>query len=136
LLYDCINQLIQGGITLEWKIETDRPVYLQLVEQIKLRIISGIYKTGDRLPAVRELAAEASVNPNTMQKAFNELEGGGLVVTMRTAGRYITENKDIIEKTRIDIITEYADNFLKKMELYGYSKSDVINILKGRNTDV
>jgi DNA-binding transcriptional regulator YhcF (GntR family) len=135
-LYDCINQLIQGGITLEWKIETDRPVYLQLVEQIKLRIISGIYKTGDRLPAVRELAAEASVNPNTMQKAFNELEGGGLVVTMRTAGRYITENKDIIEKTRIDIITEYADNFLKKMELYGYSKSDVINILNGRNIDV
>jgi DNA-binding transcriptional regulator YhcF (GntR family) len=85
---------------------------------------------------VRELAAEAAVNPNTMQKAFNELEGGGLVVTMRTAGRYITERKDIIEKTRIDIITEYADNFLKKMELYGYSKSDVINILKGRNTDV
>lgn len=121
---------------MEWKIETDRPVYLQLVEQIKLRIISGIYKAGDRLPAVRELAAEASVNPNTMQKAFNELEGGGLVVTMRTAGRYITENKDIIEKTRIDIITEFADDFLRKMELYGYSKSDVINILKGRNTDV
>lgn len=121
---------------MEWKFETDRPVYLQLVEQIKLRIISGVYKPGERLPPVRELAAEASVNPNTMQKAFYELEDGGLVITMRTAGRNITEDKDIIEQTRIDIITEFTDNFLRKMQVYGYSKSDVINILRERDIDV
>jgi DNA-binding transcriptional regulator YhcF (GntR family) len=121
---------------LEWKFENDRPVYLQLVEQIKIRIISGFYKAGDRLPAVRELAAEASVNPNTMQKAFGELENCGLVVTMRTAGRYITEDKEIIERTRADIVNCFADEFIRKMEIYGYQRSDIINILKERINDV
>ncbi len=120
---------------MEWKFETDRPVYLQLAEQIKLRIIAGVYKPGERLPAVRELAAEASVNPNTMQKAFNELESGGLVVTMRTAGRNITNDTAIIKQARIDMIAEYTEQFLRKLAIYGFSKSDVINILKERNID-
>lgn len=120
---------------MEWKFENDRPVYLQLVEQIKLRIISGIYKPGERLPPVRELASEASVNPNTMQKAFAELENGGLVATMRTAGRNITEDKELIERTRLEMMTEFTDHFLSKMQLYGYSKSDIIHILKGKLID-
>lgn len=121
---------------MEWKFENDRPVYLQLVEQIKLRIISGVYKPGDRLPAVRELAAEASVNPNTMQKAFSELEGCGLIATMRTAGRFITEDKEIIEQIRINIVNSLADDFLRKMRLYGCTERDVIKILKERISDV
>ncbi len=120
---------------MEWEFENDRPVYLQLVEQIKLRIISGIYKPGERLPPVRELASEASVNPNTMQKAFAELENGGLVVTMRTAGRNITEDKEIIERTRLEMMTEFTDHFLSKMQLYGYSANDIIHILKEKLID-
>ena len=63
-----------------WHFENDRPIYTQLLEQIRLRIISGIYAAGSRLPSVRELAGEASVNPNTMQKALSELEQSGIIL--------------------------------------------------------
>ena len=62
-----------------WELDNDRPIYLQLMERIQQDIISGIYKPGDRLPSVRDLAVEAAVNPNTMQKALSELERSGLV---------------------------------------------------------
>ena len=73
-----------------WKLDSDRPIYAQLLELIQMRIISGHYPAGSRLPSVRELAAEAGVNPNTMQKAFSELERNGLIWTQRTAGRFVT----------------------------------------------
>ena len=77
-----------------WNLDSDRPIYAQLLERIELQIVSGTYGPGDKLPSVRELAAEASVNPNTMQKAFAELERSGLIVTKRTSGRFVTEDKD------------------------------------------
>ena len=72
-----------------WHFENDRPIYTQLLEQIRLRIISGIYAAGSRLPSVRELAGEASVNPNTMQKALSELEQSGIIYSQRTSGRFV-----------------------------------------------
>ena len=77
-----------------WKLDNDRPIYAQIVEKIKLRIISGFYQPGSKLPSVRDLALEAGVNPNTMQKAFAELENSGLLITMRTSGRMVTEDED------------------------------------------
>ena len=77
---------------MRWNIRSDAPVYSQLVEHIKLAIVSGEFPLGSRLPSVRELAAEAGVNPNTMQRAFAELEREGLVLTQRTAGRTVTED--------------------------------------------
>ena len=74
-----------------WSFENGRPIYTQLLEQIEQRIISGEYSAGEKLPSVRELAAEAAVNPNTMQRAMAKLEQRGLVVTNRTAGRTVTE---------------------------------------------
>ena len=71
-----------------WELDNDRPIYLQLMERIQQDIVSGIYKPGDRLPSVRDLAVEAAVNPNTMQKALSELERSGLVYSQRTSGRY------------------------------------------------
>lgn len=82
-----------------WDLDNNRPIYLQLMEKIQQDIISGVYHAGDRLPSVRELALEASVNPNTMQKALSELERNGLVHTQRTSGRFITEDKTIEDRT-------------------------------------
>ena len=73
-----------------WALINDRPIYLQLMERIQTDIVSGKYKPGEKLPSVRELALDAAVNPNTMQKALSELERIGLVYSQRTSGRFIT----------------------------------------------
>ena len=83
-----------------WTLDSDRPIFLQIVERIQTDIVSGRYQPGDKLPSVRDLAAEASVNPNTMQKAFAELERTGLVYSRRTSGRFITEDCHMIEQLK------------------------------------
>lgn len=113
-----------------WNIQTDRPIYLQLMEQMKLRIISGVYQTGDKLPSVRDLASEASVNPNTMQKALSELERCGLIYTNRTTGRYITEETEMISQMKYDIASHYLEDFLGNMKQLGFSSEEVITLLQ------
>ena len=112
-----------------WELNNDRPIYLQLMEQIKLRIITGEYGPGDKLPAVRELAMEAAVNPNTMQKAFAELERSGLIVTKRTSGRFVTEDKDMITQIRTQLAKEEALSFIEKMKELGFEKNDILALL-------
>ena len=101
-----------------WKLDNDRPIYAQIVEKIKLRIISGFYQPGSKLPSVRDLALEAGVNPNTMQKAFAELENSGLLITMRTSGRMVTEDEERISMVRETIAQEKIDAFLKSNECF------------------
>lgn len=113
-----------------WELGGDRPIYLQLMEQVQLRIVSGLYPAGTKLPPVRDLAAEASVNPNTMQKAFAELERSGLVYSQRTAGRFITEDKDMIEKIKQDLAREQVSEFLKKMRAIGCSPEETIELMQ------
>ena len=108
-----------------WHFENDRPIYTQLLEQIRLRIISGIYAAGSRLPSVRELAGEASVNPNTMQKAFAELERSGLIVTQRTSGRTVTEDTKLIRNTREQLAVGHVRNFMNNMQELGYQKEEI-----------
>ena len=105
----------------EWKITNDRPIYLQLTEQIVQRIVSGQYPPASKLPSVRELAVEAGVNPNTMQRAFAELEREGLVTTNRTAGRIVTEDKEMIENIRGQLAAQKIEEFLEGMELLGFN---------------
>lgn len=112
-----------------WDFQGDRPIYLQIVEQVQLRIVSGYYPAGSKLPAVRDLAAEASVNPNTMQKALAELERKGLVYSQRTAGRFITEDKSMIEQIKQSLAREQVDEFLKKMQALGCTVGEVISLL-------
>ena len=83
-----------------WDLDNDRPIYLQLMERIQQDIIAGIYKPGDKLPSVRDLAVEAAVNPNTMQKALSELERSGLVYAQRTSGRFITEDEQMLKEMK------------------------------------
>ena len=99
--------------------DNDRPIYIQLVEQLRLKIISNKFKLGERLPSVRELALTARVNPNTMQKALVELENEGLVYTERTNGKFVTNNKQLIEKIKIQLAEEKVNNYIKDMQNIG-----------------
>lgn len=108
-----------------WELNADRPVYIQIVEQLELNIITGIYKTGEKMPSVRELAAEASVNPNTMQKALTELERGGLIYTQRTNGRFITEDRGMIMEIKKELVKEQVTEFLNKMDKLGFSRKEI-----------
>jgi DNA-binding transcriptional regulator YhcF (GntR family) len=110
---------------MSWQIDSDRPVYIQLIEEIKMRIISGYYKLGERLPSVRELAEEARVNPNTMQKALSELESCGLLNSQRTSGRYITDNQFLVDELKQIIANQYISEFFEKMEKLGFSKEEI-----------
>ena len=83
-----------------WNLNSERPIYSQLMERITFDIISGIYPPGSQLPSVRALAQDAGVNPNTMQKAMAELERTGLIYSQRTSGRFITEDLGMIDKTK------------------------------------
>ena len=75
-----------------WNLDPQRPIYAQIIERVQLDIVTGHYAPGSRLPSVRELAAQAAVNPNTMQRALSELEGSGLIYAQRTSGRFVTED--------------------------------------------
>ena len=113
-----------------WQFTDDRPIYIQLMEQIQLKIICGEYKIGEKLPSVRDLASEAAVNPNTMQKALSELERIGLVFSQRTSGRFITEDSNMVENMRKDLAREQIEKFLNNMEKIGFTKKEAIDLIE------
>ena len=113
-----------------WELKSDRQIYSQLMEYIKISIVSGKYKPGAKMPSVRELASEASVNPNTMQKALTELERLGLLFSVRTSGRFITEDSKMIEEMKCNLAKEEIQAFLKKMEQIGFTKEEAIETIK------
>jgi len=110
--------------------DNERPIYVQLVEKIRLEIISGKLKSGERIPSVRELALTARVNPNTMQKALVELENEGLVYTERTNGKFVTENKDLIEKVKKELAKEKINNYLNDMNNIGITYEQAVKYLQ------
>ncbi len=115
---------------MSWEFQSDRPIYAQLMEQIKRRIITGIYPPGEKMPSVRELAAEASVNPNTMQRAFAQLEQEGLLYTQRTSGRFVTEDQQRILEMKTEMADELAKRFLEDMEQLGYNCRQAVEVLE------
>ena len=112
-----------------WTFTPDRPIYIQLQEHLKLSIVSGHYPPGDKLPAVRDLALEAAVNPNTMQRALTELERDGLVYAQRTSGRYVTEDEEVIDKTKRELAIELVDAFLAKMAAIGFGVDETAALI-------
>ena len=114
---------------MQWDINSERPVYLQLIEQIQARIISGYYKPGDKLSSVRELATETKVNPNTMQKALSELERTGLIYTNRTSGRFITSDETMIQKLKEQSAREQIKEFIERMKLLGYPPGETLTLI-------
>ncbi len=115
---------------MSWNLNSDRPIFLQIIEKIQTDIISGAYEPGDKLPSVRELASKASVNPNTMQKALSELERTGLVYSQRTSGRFITEDTDMIRQLRADLAKKIIEEFLEHMMQLGFSRTEAIALIR------
>lgn len=106
---------------MEYIFDNERPIYIQLVEIIRINIVSGKFKKGERLPSVRELALMMKVNPNTMQKALSELEDEKLIYTERTNGKYVTTDEKLIEKIKKQLAQEKVNNYLNSMKSIGIS---------------
>ena len=115
---------------MEWKITDDRPIWMQLSEQLSAQIAAGTYGPGERLPSVREVAAQAGVNPNTMQRAMADLESQGLITTNRTAGRCVTQDMDRIKQVRNSQAREQAIRFLEQMGSLGYTREEIKHVLE------
>ena len=115
---------------MEWKIDNNKPVYIQLVEQLKVKIISGEIELDSKLDSVRSLAADAMVNPNTMQKALAELEREGFVYSKRTSGRFVTDNKELIEKERKNLVKDNVKKTLDTLINLGYTNEEILNLVE------
>lgn len=113
-----------------WDFNNDKPVYLQIMDEIKSKIISGEYTAGQRIPSVRELAEEARVNPNTMQKALLETEREGYIFSMRTSGKYITNDTQKILDLKTNTAQNEADVFVKKMIKLGFGYEEIQAVIK------
>lgn len=110
--------------------DNDRPIYIQLVEQLKLCIVSGKLELGSRLPSVRDFALQTQVNPNTMQKALIELENEKLVYTERTNGKFVTRDKELIDSVKKEIAKQKVQVYLSDMKKLGFSDIDAIQYLQ------
>lgn len=112
-----------------WDLENDRPIYLQLMERIQQDIIKGVYQPGGKIPSVRELALEAAVNPNTMQKALSELERSGLVYSQRTSGRFITEDKKLLSHMKSELAKTHIHDFFTSMRQLGFYDEEILELV-------
>lgn len=110
--------------------DNERPIYIQLVEIIRIEIVFGKFKKGQRMPSVRELALIMKVNPNTMQKALAELENEQLIYTERTNGKYVTEDEELIEKIKRKLAKEIIDNYLNNMKKIGIDYDSAVKYLQ------
>lgn len=115
---------------MDWKITGDRPIWLQLSEQLSAQIAAGIYPPGARLPSVREFAAQAGVNPNTMQRAMMEMEREELVYSQRTAGRFVTEDGERIRRLRESLARNQVKDFLEGMYQLGFQLGEIVTFVQ------
>ena len=112
--------------------DNDRPIYIQLVEQLKEYIVSGKFKAGEKLPSVREFAMQIKVNPNTVQKALAEIENQKLIYTERTNGKFVTENEELIENVKKELANQKVQKYFQDMNKLGINKEDAIKYLQGK----
>lgn len=117
------------------RFDTSRPIYAQIVERLKAKILAGVYPPGGHLDSVRDLAAAAGVNPNTMQRALAELERTGLVYTQRTAGRFVTEDVAVIDSAKQELAHQQVGAFLRRMERMGYDREQAAQLVRSWKED-
>ena len=120
---------------MDWIFRSDQPIYSQLTQRLTEAIVAGIYAPGEKLPSVRELAVEAGVNPNTVQRSLTELEREGLVFSQRTAGRFVTENENMIVNAKLRIADERVSEFLRSMKTLGCGRQEIISLIEGAKED-
>lgn len=115
---------------MSWKFDEKSPIYAQIAQHVKMQIISQEIKSGEQLPTVRELAEIAEVNPNTMQRAFSELEREGMVYSQRTSGRFVTDDTELIAQKRKEVAELELRNFVDNMAKIGFDTQDIPSILE------
>ncbi len=115
---------------MEFLFDNDRPIYVQLVETLRVAIISGEFPPGARLPSVRELSVQAQVNPNTMQRALTQLEDEGLIYTERTNGKFVTREPGRVAAAKNALAAEKARAFFAQMERIGLTPAEAMECLK------
>lgn len=120
---------------MDYIFDNERPIYIQLVEIIRIEIVSGKFKKGQKIPSVRELALIMKVNPNTMQKALVELENEKLIYTERTNGKYVTEDEELIETVKRKLANEIVDNYLNSMKNIGIDYNSAVKYLQEGGKD-
>lgn len=113
-----------------WEFSNEKPIYLQVSDQIVSGILTGSYPKGERLPSVREFAVLAAVNPNTVSRALSELESVGLIETQRNTGKFVTQEGEIIEMARKKRGALLAADFLKSMAALGYTKKQTMDLVE------
>ncbi len=113
-----------------WKFTSDKPVYLQIADRLTKSVLSGEFKPGEQIPSVRQLALEAAVNPNTIQHAFTELENNGLIISKNTVGRFVTDDKSIIEECRNELAKNIVKDFIKNMTQLSITPDQAIKIIE------
>ena len=116
---------------MNWKFTGDRPVYQQIMAAIRGSILKGELSPGSKVPSVRDLAAQAQVNPNTMQRALTELEREGLLVSGGTSGRTVTTNEEILSAARARILHELAQECAEKFMVFGITPTQAAELLLG-----
>ena len=114
---------------MSWTFDNKKPIYLQIMEKIKLQIVSHTLEPNQQLPTVRELASEAGVNPNTIQRALSDLEREGFVYSKRTTGRFVTEDKELIAQSRKQLSEEELEHFVSSMTHFGYEKEELPGVV-------
>ena len=115
---------------MNWEFLDGAPIYTQIVDQMTMRIASGTYAPGEKLPSVRDLAMDAGVNPNTMQRALAELERQELVFTERTSGRFVTKDEQVLKGLQKALAKRYFDEFAEKLRKIGMTSDEARNAVK------
>ena len=115
---------------MEFNFNNESPIYIQLVRELKIAIVIGVYPLGSKIPSVRDLAIAAKVNPNTMQKALSELEEDKLIYTERTNGKYVTNDKKLIDKVKKDFANDISTKYINSMNNIGISLNEAITYLQ------
>lgn len=113
-----------------WNLDSRRPIYAQIIERVQLDIVTGRYTPGSRLPSVRELAAQAAVNPNTMQKALSELERSGLIYAQRTSGRFVTEDQGRIREAKQKLASMQVREFIRNMQALSMNREEIAELFQ------
>lgn len=111
-------------------LNSNMPIYQQIVEDLVIQILNGTLKPDDKVPSVRELASQLGVNPNTIQRAYAELERQGFIRTERAVGRYVNDNQTLIDETRTFKINKVAKDFFRDMKKFGLSQEQIQKIVR------
>ena len=134
-MYYASDTIMKGIKNVNYIFDNDRPIYLQLVDMLRIEIVSGKLKQGERLPSVRELALMTKVNPNTMQKALAELEEEKLIYTERTNGKFVTQDIELIEMVKRNLAKEKVKQYIKSMESLGITYEEAVEYLTEQKQD-